>query len=143
MKFSIGGPEYERIEVNVLGYEREPAGEYYDDNWLQCLVSMQTGGFSGKFSVAFMTEDFSRFLDELSQLYDKLIGKAEFKTIEEQLYILAEGDGKGHIKVHGEAMDEAGIGNRLVFNLDIDQTQLAKTIKELENVVSSFPVRAP
>lgn len=142
MKFALGGNEHERIEVDVSGYEREPVGEYYDDNWLGATVSVKVGGFSGWFGAAFMTEDFSRFLNQLRQLYETLGGKAEFNTIEGQLLIALEGDGKGHIEVRGEAMDAAGTGNRLLFNLAIDQTQLSQTMKELSNIVSEYPVRA-
>ena len=34
MTFSFGQSERERIEVEVFGYERQPVGEYWDDNWL-------------------------------------------------------------------------------------------------------------
>lgn len=142
MKFSLGGTEHERIEVELTGYERKPAGEYYDDNWVRGHVSIKVGGFSGGFNAAFLAEDFSRFLGQLGPVYESLSGKAEFNTLEGQLMLAAKGDGKGHIEVRGEAMDVAGTGNRLTFYLELDQTQLAGTITELRNVVSEFPVRS-
>ena len=141
MKLSLGGNEFDKVEITVHGYEREPVGEYYDDNWLRCAVDLRAGGFSGHYSAAFMTDDFSRFLSGLNSLYDTLSGKAEFNTIEEQLMIIAEGDGKGHIEVRGEALDAAGHGNRLAFSLGIDQTQLATVIKELKEITAKYPVR--
>jgi len=140
-KFLLGSSGRECVEIDIMGYERELVGEYYDDNWVRGNVSVIVGGFTGKFNAAFLTEDFSRFLEELKRLYESLSGKAEFTTIEGLLLLEAEGDGKGHIRVSGEAMDVVGIGNRLVFNFEIDQTQLAKTIKELKHVISEYPVR--
>src|SRR5207253_7730240 len=40
MTFSFGQSEHERIEVDVLRYERSPVGEYHDDNWLTSQVSV-------------------------------------------------------------------------------------------------------
>jgi hypothetical protein len=34
MTFSFSQSQHERIEVEVLRYERQPVGEYHDDNWL-------------------------------------------------------------------------------------------------------------
>ena len=141
MKFSIGGVEREKVEVEVACYEREPTGEYYDDNWVRGNVFISVGGFKGNYSAAFLTHEFSRFLDELQNLYKSLKGTAEFETIEKQLYIKASGDGKGHISIEGEALDAAGIGNRLNFSLKIDQTDLSYTIKQLKELVKHYPVR--
>ncbi len=141
MKFTLGGKEHERIEVDVAGYEREPVGEFYSDNLLPVTVSVKVGGFFGRFTAEFMSGDFSSFLTQLNDLYDTLSGTAEFNTIEGQLFLVAEGDGKGHIDVHGEARDGVGTGNQLLFELELDQTQLAKTIKELKNIVAEYPLR--
>lgn len=141
-KFSLGDSGHGCIEIDIMDYERELVGEYYDDNWVRGNVSVIVGGFTGKFNAAFLSEDFSRFLEKLNKLYESLSGKAEFTTMEGQLLLEAEGDGKGHIRVRGEAIDVAGTGNRLVFNFEIDQIQLAQTIKELKHVVSDYPVRS-
>jgi hypothetical protein len=141
MKFSIGGIEHEKIEVELVGYEREPTGEYHDDNWVRGNVSISVSGFRGNYGAAFLTVDFSQFLDELQNLYMSLKGTAEFNTLERQLYIKASGDGKGHISIEGEAMDRTGIGNRLNFNIEIDQTNLSSTINQLKELVKHYPVR--
>jgi hypothetical protein len=47
-------------------------------------------------------------------------------------------DKLGHISISGEVRDEAGTGNRLIFEMSFDQTYLSRTIRELEEVVVSF-----
>ena len=141
MKFSIGGVEHEKIEVELTGYEREPTGEYHDDNWVRGNVFISVGGFKGNYGAGFLTDEFSRFLEELQHLYKTLKGTAEFNTIEDQLYIQASGDGKGHISIKGVAADDTGIGNRLNFNFEIDQTDLSSTIGQLKMVAKYYPVR--
>ena len=47
MIFSFGESQHERIEVDVLRYERSPVGDYHDDNWLTAKVRIAAGGFRG------------------------------------------------------------------------------------------------
>ena len=41
MIFSFGQSQEERIEVDVLDYERAPVGEYWDDNWLNVEIRVR------------------------------------------------------------------------------------------------------
>ena len=141
MIFSFGQSQHERIEVDVLRYEREPVGEHFDDNWLTVQIFVHVGGFNGKIRAAILTDDLPPLLKQLQALYETLAGTAEFTTMEGQLYLLFRGDGKGHIELEGKLADQPGIGNRLHFTLQFDQSQLGASIRELEKVTSKFPVR--
>jgi hypothetical protein len=140
--FSIGGSSREQIEVEVIGYERSPVGEYYDDNWLRVRVSVVAGAFSGKYDAAFLTGELESFRKELDELYRTLKGTAKFSTMEDQLSLLFCGNGLGGILLKGAATDIAGIGNSLVFEIILDQTHLHNTLTELNLVTERFPVRA-
>jgi hypothetical protein len=142
LTFSFGQSERERIEIEVLDYERKPVGEYWDDNWLNVEIRIHAGGFRGKIAATIITSELEKFLSELKPLYEKLVGEAKFTTMEEQLGLRLIGDGKGHIELRGEVADRAGIGNRLSFNLRFDQTQLKQSINNLELIVETFPVRS-
>jgi hypothetical protein len=141
MKFSFGQSEYERIEVDVLNYERASVGEYWDDNWIVVSLLIQAGAFHGKMKASFLTHELVDFADQLRPLYESLTGIAEFKTMEGQLHLKLIGDGKGHISLEGIVADCPGIGNELSFKLEFDQSQLANSIRELEKVLTVFPVR--
>jgi len=142
MIFSIGQSEHERIEVDVLGYERAPVGEYHDDNWLTVQIRVRVGGFRGTVDAAILTDELVAFLGRLHPLLASLQGTAEFTTLEGQLHLRLAGDGKGHIELVGDVADQAAIGNRLHFTLDFDQSQLGASIRELETVVAAFPIRS-
>ena len=141
MIFSFGHSEKERIEINVHGYEREPIGEYYDDNWLTVVIQVSAGGFCGKVSACILTSELTKFLSELHPLYQTLGGTASFTTLEEQLSLQLMGDDKGHIELFGKLADQPGIGNCLHFTLQFDQSQLCASINELEQVTLQFPER--
>jgi hypothetical protein len=142
MTFSFGQSKHERIEVEVLRYERQPVGEYDDDNWLTVKIRVSAGGFRGSVDAAIVTAEFIPFLEELRSLHEKLAGTAEFATMEEQLHLRLTGDGKGHVELVGEVADQSGIGNRLHFTLRFDQSELERSIRELERVTAEFPVRS-
>jgi hypothetical protein len=125
MIFSFGQSEYERIEVDVMNYERTPVGEYYDDNWLNVEIRVHAGGFCGKAAATIITGELEKFLTELKPLHEKLSGIATFTILEEQLSL----------------PDRAGTGNRLSFTLQFDQSQLGISVRELEKVTTQFPVR--
>ena len=141
MHFSFGQSEHERIEIDVVSYERPVSGEYHDDNWLTVSITVQAGGFSGRVRAAILTDDLVRFSGQLHRLSGELTGSAEFSTMEDQLSVTLTCDVRGNIMLRGEVLDDAGIGNRLSFHLDLDQSFLHQSIRELDEVIKAFPVR--
>jgi hypothetical protein len=138
---AFGAEEYERVEITIFGYERAASGDYHDDNWLSVEVSVNCGAFHGKFPAAFLTRELESFHAQLTLLYQTLTGSARFETLEGQLELEATGNGLGRIKISGEARDQAGIGNKLIFEIGIDQTQLQTSVQSLAAAMSVFPVR--
>jgi len=142
VSFSLGESKHERIEITISGYERQPTGDYHDDNWLTVEVSLAVGGFRGRYSASFLTEELVSFRDQIAALYKSLSGEAKLITMENQLFLALTGNGRGGVSLKGEAWDQPGVGNRLEFRLELDQTYLASTLAELDAVIERFPVRA-
>jgi hypothetical protein len=140
--FSIGTSKREALVVTVINYERPPTGEFSDDNWLLCEVSVHAGAFRGKFSANFLTSELEGLLQGLSKLHQVLHGEYSFEPMEGQLVLKAKCDALGHVEILGEAMDQAGIGHTLSFSLSLDQTYLSETLRQLSDVARAFPVRA-
>lgn len=63
-----------------------------------------------------------------------------FETLEEQVVLRVVGDGRGHLERTGELRDIAGIGNRLIFALNFDQTYLPAIRRQLDALIDSYPV---
>lgn len=141
MVFSFGQEQNERIEVDVVRYERSAYDNLDDANWLDVQIRVRAGGFAGNISAAFVANELTAFLMQLRRLLRDLAGGAAFSTLEEQMQLRLSGDKKGHIDLVGEVADQPGSGNRLRFHLSIDQSQLASSIRELEAVVAAFPER--
>jgi hypothetical protein len=131
--FSVGYPEKERLDVTLLGVPTDPKTEGYD--WTKALVHIEVGGFKGEVEIYMCVSDMVRFKAQLEPVYQNLDGVAEFKTIEDQLYIRIETDRLGHVQVKGFLLDDLASGNKLEFEINYDQTLLWHTISEIDEAL--------
>jgi hypothetical protein len=139
---TFGGNHHDRLEISVAGYERPgDNNNYHDANWLSVQVNVAVGGFRGGFNAAFLTAELEDLCTKLKDLYASLKGSTKWETMEGQLRLAFLGNGLGGIELQGDARDQAGIGNHLSFKLDLDQTQLAQSISQLDGLMSAFPIR--
>jgi hypothetical protein len=141
MKFSFTVSPKENLSIDVISYERPVSGDYHDDNWLIVKINVSAGGFSGSATATIQAAELIDFSEQLHSFYDTLTGTAEFSTLEDQLHLTFTGNGKGGVRLSGIVLDAPGIGNSLSFSFDFDQTHLQKSLKELDAVLSAFPVR--
>lgn len=126
------------LRIDLLKFSHPNAELDWDRRWINSLVTLKAGGFSGEFKCDLRIDDFNSFKDELLVLYDKLDSTALFETLEGQLTINMKGDGIGHLEANCSAMDVAGIGNKLDFELSFDQTMIPHMIRQLENIANTF-----
>lgn len=136
----IGGETADYVAIQPLYRTHPGLFSYEDGNWLTCQISVVSGSFRGSFDACLRCEEFPPFLRNLEALSQTLEGAATFSTMEGQLALTLTGDGKGHVQVTGEAMDEAGTGNRLEFTFNIDQTYLPLICTSLQDLLAAFPV---
>ncbi|MDY6791816.1 MAG: hypothetical protein SWH54_11180 [Thermodesulfobacteriota bacterium] len=131
--WSIGCSELERFEVTLLS----PAAKDEGYDWISARASVAVGGFRGDASLMLTLTDLIRFQQELHSLYRDLKGEAELTTVEDQVSLKLSTDGLGNISATGHLMDQAGVGNRLTFTLNLDQTFLKETISELDTAIEN------
>jgi hypothetical protein len=132
--WSIGHPEQERVEVELLSPPAKDCG--YD--WVSARAHVAVGAFRAEITMTILASDMRRFHDTLEPLYRDLRGTAEFTTIEDQLHLKVEVNRFGHIQVTGYVKDDASFGNRLTFVLKFDQTMLQRTLSELSHALSEL-----
>ena len=135
---SFGGTEQERLEISVIGLEGDASDDYA---WISVVVTIHAGNFQGKFPAAFVTQELAVLYNQGMILYESLKGSVEFSTLERQLGFVMKANNLGHIELKGEARDQAGMGNKLIFNIDFDQTQLRTSLAELGKLLTAYKVR--
>lgn len=139
--FSIGYPDKERLVVTLLGSPTASESEGHD--WVKAVAHVEVGAFNGELGIWICISDVIRFHDELEVVYNNVAGAAEFKTIEDQLYINIEVDKLGHVQASGYIIDGFVAGNKLNFNIQFDQTLLWHTISEIDEALFQlFPPTA-
>jgi hypothetical protein len=136
----LGSTPGDRLEIRALRRNYPDCADYWDGNWLGCIIEVRAGGFRGQVEADLRAEEFETFRDAFRRLYNQLAGEATFSTMEGWLTIKVVGDGRGHFTADSVLRDRAGMGNQLTFTIAFDQTDLSKIIRELETVVVAFPV---
>ena len=140
LSFRVGSSNRERVIVRPSRREYPEAEDCDEGNWVYATLEIAAGAFRGTFEGCSRAEEFARFRDELRPLYERLSGKATFDTMEGGLRIDVQGDGKGHSHAACEAIDQPGMGNRLTFKIDFDQTELPAIVQGLDAVCEAVPV---
>jgi hypothetical protein len=122
----IGREQFEHVVIDVLGD--------LDEDWSSCNVTVRCDVWSGTFRWNAYRSELPRFADALLLLYKTLSGVAELQPLEPNLHLKVYGNGKGHMTVEGKAIGQFTSGAYLVFQFDIDQTDIPKIVKSLRVV---------
>jgi hypothetical protein len=136
----IGDENGDHVVIRALSRNHPHLFDSWEANWIACEVEIVAGCFRGAFRVDLRSDEFRAFLDEVEALSRTLEGTASFSTMERQIALSLAGDGKGHVRVTGEAADTVAADDRLLFRLDIDQTYLPAICRSLEVILAAFPV---
>jgi hypothetical protein len=136
----IGDIGAQHVLIRPLARSQPGLFDVRDGNWIDCEVAIAAGGFKGSFQADLRSEEFGTFLEEVQTFAQTLDGSATFTTMEGQLAISLTGDGRGRVRVSGEAIDDARAGNRLQFAFDLDNTSLQPVCESLESLLAAFPV---
>lgn len=137
--FTIGRPDSDHLTVSVLNRSHD-ARDYWDGNWLDAEIQITTASFHAHYSASLRVEEMDGFRQELSELYSFTSQTAAFTTMERQLSIHILGSKTGRYTAKCEAVAPTGIGNRLLFQILFDQTEIPQMLKELDAILKEYPV---
>ncbi|MFA6903570.1 MAG: hypothetical protein WC236_10850 [Gallionellaceae bacterium] len=137
LRFGSSDNEYLELRLTL------PSGTEHADAWVQVDASLVVEGFHGSIQPMFEITDFIRFASELQRVYDSLSGQAIFDSRERQLFFTATGNGRGTVTIEGHAYSQATFGNKLEFNLSIDQTFLPKPLAVLNQISQEWAKLLP
>lgn len=126
----------------MSGYEFPQIRVGADANWVNAdidLVVGRTSSYTARMSLTLRTDELAGFLDELCALDTDLTGEAELTHLEEEIGLTVRlKRGKGSL----EGFVQDHVGPELRFSdIEIDQTFVREALKQIDAVVSAFPVR--
>lgn len=124
------GSDSEYVKINF----KPP---FSSEGWCQAEVEIAVSGFHGKIQPWLDGTEVERFVEQLALMYKLLKGGAELKPLEEQIVLRLEAISNGHIRAKGVAWSDATYGNKLEFELDLDQSYLPSFIDQLQTVLKT------
>ena len=83
------------------------------------------------------SEEFHTFLEQVEGLSAAVDGTANLTTMEGQIPCRCRRRQR-QVRVAGEALDGAGVGNRLQFGFDIDQAMVPEVARSLGYLLAAF-----
>ena len=126
------GSDY--LEVSFDEVDPNPNGDWY--RGIASTVTFSFGSFRGGFGAYFFAGEVRQLVTDLQVLSRTMIGAASFNARERQVVFSAALQPTGSMIVSGELRDNHGMGNRLLFEMSLDQTYLVPPINSLERFVS-------
>jgi hypothetical protein len=138
--FRLCGAGENFLEIVVGHLTQSDTDDYSDANWISAGIQFEVGAFKGHVAASLRREDFPVLRDGLKKLYVDLTGQAKFTTMEEWIELEITGDGRGHFTGRGFLIDNLWGKNRLLFEIQFDQTELSRLIGELDNIVAQRPI---
>jgi hypothetical protein len=129
-----------RVEVKPLVRSHPGATDYWDGNWIDCVVAATAGGFRAEYTACLRAEELAGFRRDLERLHRELEGRGGFKSMEDWLTIEVVGDGRGHFKGPCRLRDRAGNGNMLLFEVEFDQTDIPTMLEQMRRIEAHFPI---
>ncbi|MDN7240745.1 hypothetical protein QWY14_03040 [Planococcus sp. N028] len=139
MKFCIVGNDTEMaIEVFTQSYPEST--DYWAGNWLNAKIECEIPGFSVKFDFQLRTDELKDFADQLKVMEQHLSGKAALYNLDGYVEIEGTMNPLGDVEWAVTLCYPAGIGAALTFKFHSDQQALQQLTKQLDKIVSIFPV---
>jgi hypothetical protein len=121
-------------EFVCLAFPSRPIPE----GWIDAQVDITVQSFRGSIWPSLEVCDLEQFLAQLAKLHSSLKGSAELRPREEQFVLSIKADALGHMLLSGTAWSRATLGNRLEFELELDQTFLDEPIAQLRSVLKAW-----
>jgi hypothetical protein len=129
-----------KIEIEVICRSHPNCTDYWDGNWITSTINIEIPGYKAQFNADLRTDELRDFANELKLMDKKLKGKASLFNLDGYLELECEINKKGVIYWTVETCYPAGIGAVLKFDFGSDQSYLKGIVKEIESILSVFPV---
>lgn len=140
MKVHLLGEDNEKVVLEVLSRSHPNSVDFWDGNWIDANIHVDIPGYTVRFVANLRTEELQAFVDELKIMDNKLKGKAILYNMEEYIQLEGEINHFGQLKWKGETCFPVGDGAVLNFRFTSDQSYLKGIIKELQAILTVFPV---
>ncbi len=136
----IGSIAGDYLALRPVGRSNPGATDYWDGNWLKVDVDVRTGAFGGMYVADLRVEEFENFRAQIDTLYRSLKGEAVLSSMEGWVSVRLAADRLGHLKAECEVRDVPGMGSRLLFTLDLDQSFIPTIVAALNGVMRTYPL---
>lgn len=125
---------------NSSGYfSLKVIGTEVNIEWLNVEADFQLNGFAARFEFSLRLSELVAFFQELQAFYSTLKGSAHLRSIEDNVDLVLNTDGMGHVSVDGTLRDSSYRINTK-FTMETDQTYLSDIIRDCNETLNALGV---
>jgi hypothetical protein len=128
------------ITVNIITRESPVMKNVYSGNWLTCEVELAVTPVTGRFKASYTTQAFFKFWTGLNMILSSSKGEAVCGSDEDPLQMTVSIDPTGRGLIKGTTRLHDRSYPTVSFSFESDPSALNKTCKELEAVITQFPI---
>ncbi len=129
------------LQIWTHGRQFPDMNDYWDGNWLRVTVHCGAQGSSVWASGAFIhLPELYAWHKSAVEMYKTLKGHANLECMEPELSIKMKACSLGHMKMEVEITPNH-LEQEHKYYFEIDQTYLAKLIKQCDSVLKAYPIR--
>ncbi|WP_211655442.1 WapI family immunity protein [Planococcus alpniumensis] len=139
MKVHILGEQAE-TQIEVLKRSYPKSVDFWDANWLDTMIIIKIPGYSAHFDAQLRADEFRDFHKQLKEMNKRLKRKVELTSMEGVIDVQGRINLLGRIVWKVETQYPVGTGAVLTFEFDSDQSFVPPLLKELEGVLTNYPV---
>lgn len=104
----------------------------------EATVEIKSGNYHVKGKLWFTTGEVYLFYEQLKNCYNSFQGEAVFATYEKNLELKAVFNRKGHVTLVGYYHEHLHLENKLIFEIESDQSYFESTLKQLEKFFQKY-----
>ncbi|MBD8015028.1 WapI family immunity protein [Planococcus wigleyi] len=129
-----------KIEIKILERLYPESIGSWEGDWVKTAIRIEIPGYSANFLADLRAEELKEFRDQLAAMNQELKGTASLISIENAIEAKAVMDSFGGIYWEVSTRYPISTGAVLTFDFGSDQSYLNQLVKELDEVLSEFPV---
>lgn len=127
-----------KLEINIIKRSNEDAQDYWDGNWLDSEIIINTTGIRMCYGASLRVEELEKFYEDLIKLSKFTSNKIIFTTLEGQLFLEFSVAVGGQVVCQGRAINQDD--NSLNFHIKTDLISIDYFLTELKLSLKQYPL---
>jgi hypothetical protein len=138
-QFQIYGENNQYLIIQLEKIHGFPEATCYSGGYdTESSIKIKSGSYYASGTVWISTGEIYTFMNQLKNVYEKCSGEAKLTNNEVDLEVTITIKSRGRTVIEGRYKEFPSIHNELVFFFETDQSYIARTLEELDDITLKY-----